>query len=1182
MFVAGNEKARVRLPYRVLVCAILFAFSLLAGTDGSISGTVTDPSRAVVPSAKITVIKTGMNVRWSVAANANGNYSFPELAVGAYELKVEAVGFKLYRQTGIVVDANSAVRVDVPLLVGDRSEIVAVAADAARVETVDTQLGDVISGDKVTAVPLNGRSFTDLFALQPGVAPTTTITSTSVQAAGAVLLAPSGDLNPGTISINGQREYANGFTVNDADVVERFTMGAAVIPDLDSIGEFRILTGNSDAEYGNYSGGRINVVTKSGTNQFHGAGFEFLRNTDFDSRNFFSPDRGVYQQNQFGGLFGGPIVKDKVFFFADYQGTRLVEGVDTGLIQVPSLAERTGNFSDVGSELTGTVSGPYIAGLLTSKLGYGVSANEPYYFPGCNDPEACVFPNAVIPQSAWSTPAQKLLKYIPSPNLAGSYFSTSSDDETLRDDKGAMRVDASTRFGMLSAYYLADDYTLNNPYPALQGGANVPGFSALNLGRTQLATFGDTKTFGSRTVNDFHISYVRDVNNVGTPEGTVGTSLTSQGFTTVSGGPSIIPQRPNIVGVENINFNDFTIGSTVTGLTQVDNTYEVSDNFSRVIGAHTLKAGGQLMLSQVNVYPDVQSNGTFAFYGQETGVDFADFLIGAPSFYKQGDAQAAYMRNQYGALYVQDSWRIKPRLTLNFGVRWDVIMPWYEKYNQIQTLVPGEQSVVYPGAPTGLVFPGDPGISRSLAPTRWNDFSPRFGIAWAPRGSSGLARWLFGDSDQSSIRIGAGRFFTAIEGASAGVMLGDAPYGSTYISPAPPLFSDPFVTASTGFDNGQRFPLTYPALNASASNPNNTVGWANFLPISGLPGYKPDGVTPYSEQLTISFQRQFGKDTVMTAGYVGNASHHLLTLLEANPGNPALCVSLSQPNEVAAGSPTCGPFGESNVFITPSGQTVNGTRQVFGANFGSVDWLTTNGNANYNALQLSVRHMSHGLELQAGYTYGKSMDNSSSIAEQLDPYDYRATYAPSAYDLKHNFVVSYRYDLPFDKLFRAKNQLTQGWTISGITRVSTGFPVTFTNASDNSLYGTAPDGVNGYGVDLPDVVPGPLQINHNPRNAQPYFNTSLFSLQPLGQLGTADRRMFYGPGEANFDMALLKTVKMGESKALHFRLETFNTFNHAQFFGPTSVIGEITSDAFGQVVSSAPPRLVQLAAKFSF
>jgi hypothetical protein len=683
-------------------------------------------------------------------------------------------------------------------------------------------------------------------------------------------------------------------------------------------------------------------------------------------------------------------------------------------------------------------------------------------------------------------------------------------------------------------------------------------------------------------VNEFHFSYVRDVNDVGTPQGTVGTSLASQGFVTPSGQPSILPQRPSIVGVENVIFNNFIIGSTITGLNQTDNTYEYRDNLSHIVGAHTLMLGGELMFSQVNSSADIQSNGTFSFFGSETGVDFADFLIGVPSFYKQGDAQPFYMRNHYGALFVQDSWRVRPRLTLNYGLRWDVIMPWYEKYNQIQTLVPGEQSVVYPGAPTGLVFPGDPGVSRALAPVRWNDFSPRLGLAWAPRGDSGLARRLFGDADQTSIRVGFGRFFSAIEGVSAGVMAGDAPYGSTYSSPAPPLFSDPFVTASTGYNNGQRFPLQYPALNATASNPNSTVNWANFLPISGLPGYKPDGVTPYTDQYTLSIQRQIGKSTLATASYVGSESHHLLTLVEANPGNPALCLSLSQVSEVAAGSPTCGPFGESNVFTTPSGQVINGTRQAFGPNFGSVDWLTTIGNANYNALQLSVRHTSRRLELMAGYTYSKSMDNSSSISEQLNPYNYGATYAPSAFDLKHNFVASYRYELPFDQLFGKRNRLTSGWILSGISRFSTGFPVTFTNAADTSLLGTQPNGVNSYGVDLPNMANGPLDINHNPRNGQPYFNTSLFSTPALGSPGTAPHRLFYGPGMENFDIALSKDIRLRESSSLQLRLETFNTFNHAQFFGPASVDGEITSSSFGQIVSADSPRLVQLAAKIRF
>ena len=1029
---------------------------------------------------------------------------------------------------------------------------------------------------------MNGRSFTDLLALQPGVTPVTTITGTSIQAAGAAILSPSGDLNPGTISINGQREYANGFTVNDADVVERFTMGAAIVPNLDSIAEFRILTGNFDAEYGNYSGGRINVITKSGGNQFHGSAFEFLRNTDLDSRNFFSPERAVYQQNQFGGLFGGPVVRDKVFFHADYQGTRLKQGVDTGLIQVPSLQNRSGNFQDAADQLTGAVSGQFWANQLASKLGYGVSPGESYYTPNCTSTSQCVFPNGIIPQRAWSVPAQNLLKYIPTPNLSNGRFSTSADDATLRDDKGAMRMDANTRFGVLSSYYFADDYTLSNPYPTLQGGANVPGFGALNLGRSQLLTLSDTKSFGPRTVNEFHFSFVRAANVVGTPQETVGTSLVSQGFVTASGSPSIIPQRLSIVGVENVNFNNFAIGSTVTGLNQVDNTFEYRDNFSRVMGAHLLKVGGELMFSQVNAIADVQSNGTFAFHGSETGVDFADFLLGIPSFYKQGDAQGFYNRNRYGALYVEDSWRVRRRLTFNYGARWDVIMPWYEKYNQIQTLVPGEQSKVFPGAPQGLVFPGDPGISRALAPVRWNNLSPRFGLAWTPRGTSGLARALFGDQDKTSIRLGAGRFFTAVEGVSAGVMAGDAPYGSTYISPAPPLFSNPFITASTGLDNGQRFPLHFPPLNASASNPNSSVNWAPFLPISGLPGYYPGSVSPYTEQYTLSVQRQFGRSTVMTASYVGSQSHHLLTLLEANPGDPALCLSLSRQDQVAPGTPTCGPFGESNVYTTASGKVVNGTRPVLGQNFGSVDWLTTMGNSNYNALQLGIRHTSRRLELQAGYTYGKSLDNSSSISEQLNPYNYRATYAPSAFDLKHNFVLSYRYEVPFEQLLGARNRLTEGWVVSGISRFSTGFPVTFTNASDNSLVGTQPDGVNGYGVDLPDVRQGPLQLNHDPRNGLSYFNTSLFSLQPLGQVGSAARRMFYGPGLANYDMSLSKAIRFGESRSAQLRLEAFNVFNHAQFFGPTAVNGEITSPGFGQVVSAIAPRLVQVSLKIAF
>jgi hypothetical protein len=524
---------------------------------------------------------------------------------------------------------------------------------------------------------------------------------------------------------------------------------------------------------------------------------------------------------------------------------------------------------------------------------------------------------------------------------------------------------------------------------------------------------------------------------------------------------------------------------------------------------------------------------------------------------------------------------VRPNLTFNYGLRWDVEMPFYEKFNQIQTLVAGEQSLVYPGAPTGLVFPGDPGISRSLGSTRWNNFSPRLGVAYSPAGHGGILGKLLGNPGETSIRLGAGRFFSAVEGITAGVMAGDAPYGSTYVSPVPPLFSNPFVDAGTGFNEGQRFPLTFPAFGASPSHPNNSVDWAPFLPISGLPGYAPENVSPYATQYSLSLQRQLGRDSVLSVNYIGSQDHHLLVLVEANPGIPAVCLSVSQPSQVAPGSATCGPFGETGTFTTASGQVVNG-RGPFGANFGSVDLEKSVGNSNYNALEITFRHVSGRLQLLAGYTYGKSLDISSSIADELVPGDDHRTYGLSAFDLEHSFVGSYNYSLPFEILLHRSNRLTEGWMISGIARFSTGFPVTMQNSSDNSLLGTRPNGVNPFAVDLPQVQPGPLQLNHNPRNGKPYFNTSLFSLQPLGQVGNAAPRYFFGPGLDNFDMALQKYLRVTESSRIEFRLEAFNVFNHAQFFGSTVVNGDVNSTAFGQINSADAPRLVQAAVKFAF
>ena len=1142
----------------------------------------------MIAHAAVTITETNTGLTYNTHTDSKGYYTFPLLPVGHYMLDVQAPGFGAYERKGIALDTNAALSLNATLQVGGVSESVTVSDSALHVETTSTQLGQVITGRQMSAVPLNGRSYTDLLSLQPGVAPATAITSSTVQDVGATILDPSGTLNPGTISVNGQRETANYFSVNGSDVEEDMNAGTAVIPNLAAIAEFRIVTGDYDAEYGEYSGGQISVITKSGDNELHGDTFDFLRNTDLDARNYFSPTRGAFRQNQFGGTLGGPVRRDKLFYFIDYQGTRQTEGIDTGNIPVPSDADRTGNLLDFtsgpgGNQLTGTVGGPYFASLLTQELGYGVTAGEPYYLPGCTQSSECVFPRAMIPQRAWSVPAQRMLQYIPAPNTATGTFATSAYNQTVRDDKAGARMDANTRWGLMSAYYFIDDFDLDNPYPAAQSGASVPGFDALTTGRAQLIALGDTKSFGATMVNEFHLSYMRDNTNLGQPVGGRNVSLVSQGFANANGAPSIVALDPNGQNVENLNFNAYSTGAAANQLIQVNNTYQISDSFSRVLGNHTMMFGAEFHADQVNAAPIAQFNGSFVFSGTETGVDFADFLIGVPSQYNQSQLNPFYARNKYVGLFGQDSWRVLPSLTLNYGLRWDRLAPWSERYNQISTFVPGAQSVVFPGAPTGILYPGDPGVPNTLAPIDALDFSPRVGLAWSPRAEKGssLGKAL-GSPGTTSIRASFGNFYTAIDAVAVGVLAANAPYGTTYTSPAPPLFATPFITAADGTDYGQPFPYTFAPLNSSRSHPDPNINWPSYEPISGIPGYDIHNHTPYTEEWMLSVERQAGPNTVLDATYVGTSTHRQRVLVEANPGNPALCLSLSQPSEVVAGTLTCGAGGEDTVYYPVAGGQVDGTRGPLGPNFGSNALQSNIGHADYNALELSARHTTRRLEFSAAYTYSKSMDQSSNIGEEVNPFNPALSYAISSFDVKQNFVVSYDYQLPFDHLFHP-NRLSKGWSLSGITRFASGFPVTMVNNGDNSLIGTNPNGVNNSSIDEPDYNGGPLHLNKNPRTSgNNYFDATAFSMNALGTPGTAKRRFFYGPGADNYDTALTKNLSLTESKSLLFRIEVFNVFNHTQFNGPTAVDGNIGSSTFGNVISAAPPRIMQGAVKFSF
>jgi hypothetical protein len=732
----------------LLILAVALLLSTLpspAATGGSVSGVVTDPKGALVAGALLSLTNTAQQIAYRALSDKEGLYSFPALPVGTYDLVITGSGFSPQEKTNLIVDTDSALRVDVSLLIGTQSDMVVVTDVAGvQVDTTDTHLGEVVSGSQMTALPLNGRSYTDLLAIQPGVAPISTLLPSSVIMAGVTgSLDPSGDLNAGNLSINGQRESSNGFLVNGVDVQEHMNGGTSIIPNLDSIDEFRVLTNNFNPEYGNYNGGMVTVVSKSGSNQFHGDAFEFFRNTALDARGYFDPTRSTFKQNQFGGTIGGPVRRDKVFFFTDYQGTRTNQGVSTGFISVPTLAQRGGAFND----LSGAVSGPYLASLLTQELGYGVTAGEPY---------TQVFPNGHIPQSAWSSPGKNLLQYIPSPNVSASQYASSAFAQTVRDDKGSARLDAETRAGKMTGYYFIDDYRLDNPYPGSVAGGSIPGFDALYIGRAQLISLGDNKVIGSNTANEFHLGYLRNANIIGQPHGGLGVSLASQGFTTGAGTPGIYVQAPQFEGVQNITFPTFVMGVPITNETQVNNTYYVSDGLSKVFGGHTLEVGGQLHIDQVNEHPNATFNGTFNIDGTETGDPYADFLIGVPSNFTQSSGQPFYLRNRYFGFYGQDSWRARHNLTINAGLRWDGIMPFWEKYNQLQTWVPGKQSTLYPGALPGLLVAGDPGIPRTLAPTHYANFAPRIGVAYAPSFDGGLLRRIFGESGKSSIRASYG------------------------------------------------------------------------------------------------------------------------------------------------------------------------------------------------------------------------------------------------------------------------------------------------------------------------------------------------------------------------------------------------------------------------------------------
>ncbi len=1148
----------------LLIFGVFFCSSVVwADVTGSILGIVRDKTQAIVAGVHIVATNVETNFSKETITEPDGQYRILALPTGTYRVTATASGFQQFTATAVDLKVNDQLRIDIVLEVGSVQQQISVQANAMQVETESTQLGSVIETQTILAMPLNGRSYLDLLPLQVGVVPVTSGTVPNDRPVSGMFA------NPGNVSVNGQPESANAFLVNGGDVSETKNMGAGLIPNLDSIQEFRLITNSYDAEYGRFSGAVMNAVTKSGTNSIHGDVFEFLRNDKLDARNFFDPTKAELRQNQFGYAVGGPAWRNKLFWFSDYQGTRNVSGASTGLLQLPTTAQRQGIFDP--STLTGSVNGNYWAQVLTQRLGYAVQSGEPYSSPSCTLTSDCVFPGGVIPQRAFDKPSANMLPYIPVGNLSPSQglYADDSQKAPIVDTKLGQRVDfVNQKTGNWSFYYHYDDSTTTTPL-----NASFPGFPSITPERAQMVTMSNTKTLSPTAVNEFRLSFFRTSTTTNIPTGGYA-KLSDLGFTTgvgtlgiVPSGPAGYPQMPPW-----IQFNNFTFGPNQLTLRQANNTWHASNSFSKVAGAHTLKVGGDFRYYQLNVRNVCCTDGGFFFSGGETGSDIADFLLGAPDGFFQASEQFLNNRSRYAGVFVQDSWKVKPNLTLNLGLRWEVSMPWYDTQGELETLVPGAQSQLFPLSPKGYLVPGDPGVPSTISPTRWDTFAPRIGVAYSPSFTGGILGKLLGGPGKTSIRAAYGIYYLSQADLGNFGVIGDPPFGMWWSSSAPPLLDTPYLTRSDGVSQGQKFPFTPPVPGSAATK---ALDFRQFEPLWS-PGYSNQNKLTYAEHYNFSIQRELSKSTVLTAAFVGTQGHHLLTNFGLEGGSAALCNQLN----AEGATPQCGPFGEATAYALPNGSQVYGTmlpttnpgisNQALGTvAFGNANVMSDIANSNYNALQVSVERKAADVTFLGAYTFSKSIDN----AQGLNPWNFNLTRVLSPFDMTHNFVASYTWAVPFDRGFSSlPKRLTQGWDISGITRFTTGFPITLSQSGDLAM--------TGLGLDYPNVV-GPV-VTQNPRKSGPngpntYFLPSAFASEQLGVIGDAAPRFFHGPGIINTDFGITKLVPITESMAIQLRGEFFNVFNHANFNTP---VGNFASGQFGEVTSARAPRIGQVSAKF--
>jgi carboxypeptidase family protein len=936
-------------------------------TGGRIRGTVTDPSGGAVAGAKVTLLNEDTHATRETQTSATGEYLFLEVPVGSYEVDVTGTGFKRYERKGIVLVLNEIASVDIALQVGGSTETVEVTGAPPVIDTTTTQLGAVMTDQSIRELPLSTRNTYQLLQLQPGVQ----------SQLGADLF--YGSDNPGVVSVNGGRGRSNNYMVNGGDGNDIFVNGPAIQPSPDAIEEFRVLTNTFDAEYGRNSGSIVNVVTKAGTNNIHGDVYEFFRNKVLNTKGFFDPSVPDYQQNQFGATLGGPIKKDKTFIFGSYEGNRLKQGISSGQVFLPTAGEATGDFSADGP-FQGSVTDPTFANTLYNRPGcagalataaptaatqLAALANGTSTAPVAY---SSLFPNSQVPTACFDPTATALYKNYVAPAGTGTVSYTPNLIEN--DDQFTIRFDHNfSTTQHFTGYYYFDDVNQTQPFSNFQAaGANVPNFGGLFKTRVQQVNVSETSTIGSNSVNELRFNWFREgQGDLNHPVNILSSLHNACGSYVPAADCFADPANPtsgittNIPGREGVPFvsvaGGFSIGNNFEGeLPQTGNTYQFSDSFSKVLGTHSIKFGADFRIQVFDQFLYYNINGDFAFQngGSNNSLSpsasaadaYPDYFLGVPTSYSQGAAQGLDTTNYGLYLFMQDSWKIKPNLTMNYGLRWELNTPYVDTGNRLQTFRPGQDTTQYPcwlsassaaslGTtpgdcgpnsannayfPTGLVFPGDKGVPRGLTSTDYKAWAPRIGLAYSPGWTDGWLSKLTGGPGKATIRGGYGVFYNPMEQLVLEQFSAEPPFGlSAFLSS--PLFNTPYLSQSgTQAPNAGGGILTQTPSTPcfDPTGPKGCVDWSLFRPILLFGEFQPHLKTQYAEQYNLTIERQLTSDMLLRIAYVGTQAHHLLASQDLDYGNPQSCLDI---NSIPGQS--CGTFGadSSYSFTVPAGMT---------------------------------------------------------------------------------------------------------------------------------------------------------------------------------------------------------------------------------------------------------------------